>query len=278
MVCCLLFSHTTGKSFNHWALPSSLPFQVSGVKKERKKRSYAYRNQLMLSEWMVDIPKDFEQSWYMVVCPVGRRSLVISSRGTTTAYSRSGACLNNFPSNLPGGCRRTFQTARDHCIFDCIFHEVTRTFFVLDIMCWRGHPVYNSDTEFRFFWLKTKLNDEGEKLSTHSRRNPFRFLPLDVCPCTAESITKTLGVRWPIEVDGLLFFHKEAHYTIGRSPLAIWLKPQMVPDILGLVVSADFLACSPAMSEAKMEVSTSSKKTKDKAQQCTEQSMDNTVM
>jgi len=35
--------------------------------------------QLMLSEWMLEIPENFAEEWVMVPCPVGRRSLVIAS-------------------------------------------------------------------------------------------------------------------------------------------------------------------------------------------------------
>lgn len=33
----------------------------------------------------------------------------------------------------------------DHTILDCIFSELTNTFYVLDVMSWRGHPVYDSE-------------------------------------------------------------------------------------------------------------------------------------
>lgn len=36
--------------------------------------------QLMLSEWLVDVPADLEQEWLVVVCPVGKRALVVASR------------------------------------------------------------------------------------------------------------------------------------------------------------------------------------------------------
>jgi len=35
--------------------------------------------QLMLSEWMLEIPDNFVDDWLMVPCPVGKRSLVIAS-------------------------------------------------------------------------------------------------------------------------------------------------------------------------------------------------------
>lgn len=31
----------------------------------------------------------------------------------------------------------------DYTILDCIYSEVDRTYYILDIMCWRGHPVYD---------------------------------------------------------------------------------------------------------------------------------------
>lgn len=33
----------------------------------------------MLSEWLEEIPFDFEKKWIMVVCPVGKRCLIIAS-------------------------------------------------------------------------------------------------------------------------------------------------------------------------------------------------------
>ena len=33
----------------------------------------------MLSEWLVDVPDDLVQEWVMVVCPMGKRNLVIAA-------------------------------------------------------------------------------------------------------------------------------------------------------------------------------------------------------
>lgn len=216
----------------------------------------------MQSEWLVDVPEDFEENWKFVVCPIGKRCLVISSYGTTNAYSRSGKFFKNFPSLLPGGCAYTYRLAsRDYCILDCIYHEVSRTFHVLDIMCWGGHPVYDSDTEFRIYWKETKLRDEGDKLAKYSRINPLTFKNLDYYQCSPENFSKVLGSKWLIEVDGLLFIHKAAHYTIGRSPLASWLKPQMVQDILKIPVSDEFLSCAPTLPVAMETVASGENKT-----------------
>lgn len=34
----------------------------------------------MLSEWLVDVPSDLDSEWLMVVCPVGKRSLIVASK------------------------------------------------------------------------------------------------------------------------------------------------------------------------------------------------------
>lgn len=207
----------------------------------------------MLSEWLVEVPEDFSDKWLMFVCPVGKRCLVVSAKGTTTAYGRNGAYFNNFPSLLPGGCSKTYRIARDCCLLDCIYYSSTRTFYVLDILSWGDHPVYDSDTEFRTYWKATKIRDNAEKISRYSKINPLIFLDLPSYSCSNESITKVLSQKWPVQVDGLLFIHKEAHYWTRRTPLAAWLKPHMVKDILGILVSEEFLSCAPVMSDVAMK-------------------------
>ena len=34
----------------------------------------------MLSEWLVDVPTELDTDWLMVVCPVGKRSLIVASK------------------------------------------------------------------------------------------------------------------------------------------------------------------------------------------------------
>ena len=216
--------------------------------RKQKKHPNPYCNQLMLSEWMVDVPSDFEDSWMVVVCPVGKRCLVVASRGRTKAYSRTGKYMRHFPSHLPGGCHKYQDPHHHYTILDCIYHEVLETFFVLDIMCWRGHPVYDSDTEFRSFWLQSKLSEEHDRLSLKTRSNPYKFLPLKYHFCKRDDMSQLLSTACEPEVDGLLFLHKKAHYTPGMSPLSVWLKPHMVPDLLSVPVSQAFLDSTPTLS------------------------------
>nr|KAF6502755.1 snurportin 1 [Molossus molossus] len=192
---------------------------------------------LMLSEWLIDVPSDLGQEWIVVVCPVGKRALIVASRGSTSAYTKSGYCVNRFSSLLPGGNRRNSTTAKDYTILDCIYSEVKQTYYILDVMCWRGHPFYDCQTDFRFYWMQSKLLEE-EGLGENTKLNPFKFVGLKNFPCTSESLCKVLSMDFPFEVDGLLFYHKQTHYSPGSTPLVGWLRPYMVSDILGVAVPA----------------------------------------
>lgn len=200
-----------------------------------KKLPKRYANQLMLSEWLIDIPSDLGQEWIVVVCPVGKRALIVASRGSTSAYTKSGYCVNKFSSLLPGGNKRNTKTAKDYTILDCIYSEAKQTYYILDVMCWRGHPFYDCQTDFRFYWMHSKLPEE-EGLGENTKLNPFKFVGLKNFPCTPESLCKVLSMDFPFEVDGLLFYHKQTHYSPGSTPLVGWLRPYMVSDVLGVAV------------------------------------------
>ncbi|WAQ99911.1 SPN1-like protein [Mya arenaria] len=185
--------------------------------------------ELMLSEWLVEVPQNFEKEWMM---------------GTTTAYGRNGYRVNSFPSHLPGGNRRQKDNYKDNAILDCIYHEVEKTFYVLDIMNWKNHPVYDSDTDFRFFWMMSKLQEVPE-LGEISKLNPYKFIPLQYHDCQKETLTKVFESATQ-QFDGCLFYHRQAHYTFGRSPLVVWLKPYMVSEMLGLEVPPAMMEQKPA--------------------------------
>lgn len=209
----------------------------------------SYKNQLMLSEWLVEIPTDMAANWLLLLCPVGKRCLVVTANGSTRAYTKSGYCVNNFPSYLPGGNKHQQQSffAKDYTILDCIFSDTDRTFYVLDLMCWRGHSVFNSETEFRFYWLNTKL-EEVPEVKQHSSRNPFRFLALPHYKCSAAELEMVMWLPLPFSqpLDGLLFYNKETHYMHGPTPLVGWLKAYMLPELLGIRVPDNYLSERPS--------------------------------
>lgn len=217
--------------------------------RNKEKRFNPYKNQLMLSEWIVDPPSDLETNWTMVLCPTGKRLLVVAHKGYTSAYTKSGYLYNNFPSLLPGGSfktwRKTSNKYSNYTILDCIYDEVNRTYWMLDLMCYQGNPIYDSDTEFRFFWLHSKLLEDSPKVQEQSKVNPFKFIPCENVPCTEDAIVNTITDMHSFDVDGLLFYHKSSHYQPGRTPLVGWLKPYMIPDILGISVPESVLEKAP---------------------------------
>uniref|UniRef100_A0A0B8RX07 Snurportin-1 n=1 Tax=Philothamnus irregularis TaxID=1899461 RepID=A0A0B8RX07_9SAUR len=211
-----------------------------------------YANQLMLSEWLIDVPPDLDQEWLFVVCPIGKRALVVASRGNTAAYTKSGFCVNRFPSLLPGGNRLNSAAGKEYTILDCIYNEVQQTYYILDVMCWRGHPVYDCQTDFRFYWLHSKMEEEMD-LSEKSRLNPYRFVGLKSYSCNSASLCEALTMSFPFEVDGILFYHKQAHYNPGSTPLVGWLRPYMVSDILGIVVPSCPLTSKPGYAGQQLQ-------------------------
>ena len=51
---------------------------ATSEKKRRRKRN-RYADELMLSEWLVDIPETLSNDWIFLPCPAGKRCLVVAS-------------------------------------------------------------------------------------------------------------------------------------------------------------------------------------------------------
>uniref|UniRef100_UPI00358F2423 snurportin-1 isoform X2 n=1 Tax=Myxine glutinosa TaxID=7769 RepID=UPI00358F2423 len=175
-----------------------------------------------------------------------------ANQGTTAVYTKSGYCVNRFPSLLPGGTRK-HTTRKEYSILDCVFSEANRTYYILDVMCWRGHPLYDCETEFRFYWLQSKLQ-EDEAIAEIGALNPFRFVSLQTFPCSPKGISAALSGPFPFDVDGLLFYHGKTHYTPGSTPLVGWLKPYMVSDVLGVSLPPGVLASRPAGATQQLQL------------------------
>jgi len=191
--------------------------EAESTEKPKEKRGREkYMDQLLLPEPLVDIPSDLEVNWYAVPVPHGTRCLVISSRGGTISRRQNGSILDRFTSDLPSGSNKS---RGDYCILDCIFHESSSTYFVLDILCWKGYSLYNCSTDFRFYWKITKL--EETTVSVQSPRNPYKFVPLHFHACDAH------GLRAALEGDPqcaqVIFYSKETDYTLGFTPLVFAL-------------------------------------------------------
>jgi len=60
-------------------------------------------------------------------------------------------------------------------VLDCIFSRESHTYIVMDIMCWGGYQLYDCKSEFRMYWLHSKL----QELPYHGRcgQISYSFLP-----------------------------------------------------------------------------------------------------
>ncbi|KAJ6374499.1 hypothetical protein OIU78_030081 [Salix suchowensis] len=148
-----------------------------------------FAKQLMLPEWMIDVPDRLSDDWYVFARPAGKRCFVVSTNGTTVSRQRNGSILHRFPSALPNGAKKRDGSGpnQSYCILDCIFHELDQTYYVIDMYRFSAVPVYNCDQNGLF--------------SAYSGAVPY--------------------VK-----DGLLFYNKHAHYQAGNTPLALVWKDQ----------------------------------------------------
>jgi len=99
----------------------------------------------------------------------------------------------------------------------CVFYEQNSTYYILDMLCWKGYSLYDCETDFRFYWKLTKLDEVDVK--QESERNPFKFLPLPYNECTKEGFSQCVSTTFPFVVEILFFYNKETHYTLGATPL-----------------------------------------------------------
>ncbi|XP_055687943.1 snurportin-1 [Lutzomyia longipalpis] len=188
-----------------------------------------YANKIQLSEWLKEKPEDLD-NWYIVPCPKGKRCLVVAS-DKTRSYTKAGKLLHSFHSSLEGG-----RSGRYVTVLDCIFYR--SEYFVLDCLVYRNQEFINCETSFRFFWLTSKFLEYDYTVIHRDNHLPFHLIPRYDCAdeaCLASALET--HPHWPENtpvLDGFLFYHKEASYTYGTTPLVGWLFSFMIPEILGV--------------------------------------------
>lgn len=195
-----------------------------------------YAQQLMQPEWLVDVPPDLASEWYALPRPEGQRCLVVAARGQTVARLRNGALFERFASPLPAGAPGQPAGDDNFCILDCVYHAPDQTYYVLDLVCWKGYSMYGCSAEFRLFWVQSKLEESGATSAHPTAVVPSwagqqqavaatrRFLPLPAYRCTPEGLASAHGQPVSFVRDGLLLLHKEAQYLPGNTPLALLWK------------------------------------------------------
>lgn len=185
-----------------------------------------FAKQLMLPEWMIDVPDRLNIDWYVFARPSGKRCFVVSLNGTTISRLRNGSLLHRFPSALPNGSRKKGGgSGQSYTILDCIFHELDQTYYVIDMVCWAGVSFYECTAEFRFFWLNNKILETGA-CEAPSQYHRYRFSLLTIYNCDYEGLNTAYTGSVPYVKDGLAFYNKNAHYQTGNTPLALVWKDE----------------------------------------------------
>ncbi|KAI8989466.1 hypothetical protein BDB01DRAFT_543348 [Pilobolus umbonatus] len=217
--------------------PKIVKYNVKNKKKNtNKKRKNLYANQIMYAESMETIPEDFIDQWIMMICPKGKRCLVASGGGKTIARSKAGNVIARFQSILPNGSK--YSLSSDYCILDCVYDAIHWTFYVLDIMCWKGYSTFDCDTNFRHYWLESKLQqNEMDKPTAYN--SFYKFIPIKPVPTAHTKLVASnpegfiaTSHGYSYDIDGLLFYHKETHYTAGNTPLVCWVPRDDISTLL----------------------------------------------
>ncbi|XP_030572298.1 snurportin-1 [Drosophila novamexicana] len=208
---------------------------------------------LQQSEWLRHRPENL-CDWLLLPCPVGKRCLVIASNGRTKVYNKAGRMTMQLRTLLPGdGYVQKFKT-----VLDCVYVPQLETFYVLDALSFGQQQLLDCDANFRFFWLRSRFDERGE-LSQCSKRNEKPFKLLEYYDFEDANAVEQALQRYPQwednkpELDGLLFYHKEASYTCGTTPLVCWLFAYMLPDVLNLPVHSGYEAPEDYLPSAALD-------------------------
>ncbi|KAJ8679015.1 hypothetical protein QAD02_014802 [Eretmocerus hayati] len=208
--------------------------EIDNTKRKQYKLRKDYARMLMLSEWMLEVPQDFRENWIMVPCPIGKRVLLIARKGSTKMYTRRGVHMHQFQSALPGGNSKSYKNSCT--ILDCIWSKDREMCYVLDVLAWSNQEMLNCETDFRFFWLRSQIDELPDLKNRVGGVNDYPILTLPDINCGRDFYECLESISTSLPLDGILFYHREAHYTSGRTPLVAWLKTYMLPEVLGVDV------------------------------------------
>ncbi|KAL7733135.1 hypothetical protein ACLKA6_004657 [Drosophila palustris] len=224
------------------------PTHSKAQRKQRRKRATNNNNnnkkgqhfRLQQSEWLRHRPENL-CDWLLLPCPVGKRCLVIATNGRTKVHNQAGRIIMQLRTLLPGDA----HMQRCKTVLDCVYVSEMDTFYVLDAISFGQQQLLECEASFRFFWLRSRFDEHGE-LSQVSKRNEKPFKLLDYYDFEDANAVDQVLQRYPQweanqpQLDGMLFYHKEASYTCGTTPLVCWLFAFMIPDVLNLSVNSSY--------------------------------------
>lgn len=85
--------------------------------------------------------------------------------------------------------------------------QADQTYYVIDMLCWKGYSLYDCTAEFRFFWLNSKLAETGA-CEPPSHYQKYRFSLVPICTCDLSGLQVAYSGAVPYVKDGLLFYNK----------------------------------------------------------------------
>ncbi|XP_012942283.1 snurportin-1 [Aplysia californica] len=190
----------------------------------------------MQSTFMENIPENFADEWLFVVCPPGKRRLLVAAKDFTETYNSAGAPELKFRSCLPNGSHKLCDVHKidDLTILDTVYSPEKKRFFIVDLLHWRHYPYYDTEAEFRFFVLPSKYS-ELDRPTEIDDDNEHPLELLEKYPCTLEKIEEVLKST-TFKVEGLLFIKKDSLYVTKDSEEVLWLKLDKMEKVLGVKV------------------------------------------
>eukprot|EP01025_Chloroclados_australasicus_P047482 TRINITY_DN532_c0_g1_i3.p1 TRINITY_DN532_c0_g1~~TRINITY_DN532_c0_g1_i3.p1 ORF type:complete len:413 (+),score=44.25 TRINITY_DN532_c0_g1_i3:252-1490(+) len=202
---------------------------TSQQSQNQQKRQQRYAGQLMLPEWMLQIPQDFTTNWIVLPRPEGQQCLVIAFRGRVVTRLRSGRVLHKVR-----GTNLNKIAAHGLTLLDAVFNQESMTYYVMDVLIWKDYLMVDCQADFRMFWLQQQIapeiqdskKKEGGQAGTDQLS--FQVVPSGM-ECSAEMLQQAKDNDIGIVRDGLLFLHKQGHYLIDSeapSPLALRWKDE----------------------------------------------------
>ncbi|KAJ5071764.1 snurportin1 rnut1 protein RNA u transporter 1 [Anaeramoeba ignava] len=219
----------------------SRKFPKRRQKNKKKNLQKNFHRQFIIPEKLEEIPEDLEENWYSIPIPKEyKRCMIISTGGMTISRQMNGEIIEIFSSLLPGGSFYGSFNKKVFSILDCFYlpqtqKSIENVYYILDVMCWNGCEFYNTEAEFRFFWIASKLQEEPNFSEiTQTNKRKFQQLPLFNCNIEDfEKIWKSIEIE--NEVDSILLYSKKTHYTPGITPLVCQLDPQQLPQLISFL-------------------------------------------
>ncbi|KAK9887649.1 hypothetical protein WA026_023728 [Henosepilachna vigintioctopunctata] len=212
------------------------PMETDAPVTYHKKKIIMFR--VTESEWLTEIPEDFPDDWLVKFCPKGSRRLVLCKERTTKVFDKYGIFQWEFQSNIPGGgghpefsCSTPGLT-----VLDCVYHNPTGTFFILDVIIWNGASLLNCDAEMRHYFIRSKYLENPEYFEEYDE-DSFRFevaYDYGADPSNISLHLSQYDTYCNVACEGVLFYHRESPYISGstdREVEKMWKTEKMNMEI-----------------------------------------------